>query len=696
MGFSDAVQWWGEWQLRILVLGSLFLQYFLFFTAGLRKRRIPPWLRFLIWLAYLGSDAIAIYALATLLSNQRKREWKSTASKSADLEALWAPVMLLHLGGRDGITAFSIEDNELWKRHVLVAASQIAVAIYVFRKSLPMEIRLFEATILTFVPGILKCLEKPWALNRASFYSVANTSGSEVSGASSKDFNAANMKGNYSLDSYVKDAVKYHKGDHQDGDDIPYVIQSPYKLFVDLSYSYEVRLNNLKYMAGKKDHLNEVLYSRLFKTFKRFYTKKHVYKDTIRGYVVRAVTVVMTFAAIGLFHRSQREAYSNTDVNVTYVLLCCTASLEFISAWLKPCHPCFLWMTGLSWPDDVAQYNVIWYLASRRKKYDLLRWLASLMGFKDRLDRLRRMEPCKGEGITERIHDHVITNGWKKAITNAFTYRKFNDNRGQLTLETYLPKRKQTTQDQNYFLQTEAIRRSIRRPFDESVLLWHLATDFCFYKKKDDTSPAPTEAATQSRKISNYLAYLLFVHPEMLMPGARRGLFKAAYIELKAMLDGSPPQGSNEEAEELARRIVCEMEKTASTTREGTHFVHQAWELAQALISLGQKKGEETMWDVVQGVWVEMLCFSAGRCRGYLHAASLGKGGEYLSCVWLLLWYMGMETFALRLQRTGLNEEGDMSAAVLAEPPAKPDNKSVPLAEAQAPGDATTGADNNV
>jgi len=52
------------------------------------------------------------------------------------------------------------------------------------------------------------------------------------------------------------------------------------------------------------------------------------------------------------------------------------------------------------------------------------------------------------------------------------------------------------------------------------------------------------------------------------------------------------------------------------------------------------------MWRVIQGVWVEMLCFSAGRCRGYLHAKSLGKGGEYLSYVWLLLAYMGMETLA--------------------------------------------------
>ncbi|KAM3406315.1 hypothetical protein ACQJBY_000415 [Aegilops geniculata] len=125
MGFSEVVQWWDEWQLRLLVLGSLFLQYFLFVAAGMRKRCIPSWFRFFIWLAYLGSDALAIYALATLFNSHRKQEWTSTRRGSSSLEALWAPVLLVHLGGQDGITAYNIEDNELWRRHVLTAVSQV-------------------------------------------------------------------------------------------------------------------------------------------------------------------------------------------------------------------------------------------------------------------------------------------------------------------------------------------------------------------------------------------------------------------------------------------------------------------------------------------------------------------------------------------------------------------------------------------
>ncbi|TVU01872.1 hypothetical protein EJB05_52660, partial [Eragrostis curvula] len=92
-----------EWQLRILVLGSL-----------------PS-------CTYLGSDALAIYALATLFNRQKKQD--GTADGSQALEVMWAPILLIHLAGQDAITAYNIEDNELWRRHIVTAISQVTVAI---------------------------------------------------------------------------------------------------------------------------------------------------------------------------------------------------------------------------------------------------------------------------------------------------------------------------------------------------------------------------------------------------------------------------------------------------------------------------------------------------------------------------------------------------------------------------------------
>jgi hypothetical protein len=159
----------------------------------------------------------------------------------------------------------------------------------------------------------------------------------------------------------------------------------------------------------------------------------------------------------------------------------------------------------------------------------------------------------------------------------------------------------------------------------------------------------------------------------MLLPGTRRNLFTTAYDELKVILRDNEPAIVKEEG--LMQRVISTMQdrsKKASEEELETSFeekskggskgsfIEDAWALAQGLLDLGDDK----MWEVIQGVWVEMLCFSASRCRGYLHAKALSSGGEFLSYVWLLMSYMGMETFTERLQREELpsRREGNSSA----------------------------------
>jgi hypothetical protein len=141
MDFSSAVQWWEEWQLRILVLSSLAIQFYLAWFARGRKYLIGPVYRFSIWLSYLGADAVAIYALATLFNRQRKAKCSSSADVDlADIgrrtiEVLWTPILLMHLGGQVTISAYNIEDNELWTRHVVTAVSQVRTSQLKFSRT---------------------------------------------------------------------------------------------------------------------------------------------------------------------------------------------------------------------------------------------------------------------------------------------------------------------------------------------------------------------------------------------------------------------------------------------------------------------------------------------------------------------------------------------------------------------------------
>uniref|UniRef100_A0A8I6YYA6 DUF4220 domain-containing protein n=1 Tax=Hordeum vulgare subsp. vulgare TaxID=112509 RepID=A0A8I6YYA6_HORVV len=749
MGLSSAVDWWEEWQMRILVLGSLCVQFLLLCSAPFRKYAIPSWYRSIVWLAYLGGDAIAIYGLATLFNRQRRQDSGSANSSTSILEVVWAPVLLMHLGGQDHITAYNIEDNELWTRHLLTAVSQITVAVYVFSKSWKGgDKRLLQAAIVLFVPGILKCIEKPWTLKNASINSLVSSSDPQLMTAAGKSI---------SLEEYVEGAIAFAQDDHvpqaqgearaddleanqhlqahaEDHSDDPKPnhapkiehklstlgdmqqidqdiintrlrellnldqhinIRHPSHLFVDIASSFSDRLcvlNAFRTHYGEKAY--ELLQVGLFSMYDLFYTKQTMLSlpsGPIRhpwlllcGYFLRIACLTLPYAAIGLFHSSHREAYNGHDVKVTYALFCCTAMLETYSIYAKMILILKLAASELSTEKScvsVSQYSLIGFFA-RNIRHTIKMCVLSFVQCKDFLDQRWCMKPCKSSiALTELVLEYV-KKGWKDQITDVESYWKFIDHRGEWTLQN------KCEQDLIW---------SLRRPFDESVILWHIATDFCFFRCK----AYPHERA---REMSNYLTYLLFVKPEMLLPGTRCNLFKTANDELeaivkqvkgdklslKAILKGDKPsqdilkgsksfiqfltgeKASQDEVEKGLMEIIFakmkEREEVASCTElpldadknpaaEG--LINNAWKISEALLAIDD---ESKMWNVIEGVWVEMLCFSASRCRGYLHAKSLGSGGELLTYIWLLLSHMGMETLPERLQRTELStEEGNAS-----------------------------------
>ncbi|KAG0519677.1 hypothetical protein BDA96_08G007700 [Sorghum bicolor] len=90
-------------------------------------------------------------------------------------------------------------------------------------------------------------------------------------------------------------------------------------------------------------------------------------------------------------------------------------------------------------------------------------------------------------------------------------------------------------------------------------------------------------------------------------------------ILISTMLKLNKPKQAVSEEELKEGRIHIEETKRGYNNKG--NFTGDAWILAQRLLDMG----EEMMWEEIQRVWVEMLCFSASRCRGYLHAKALGK-----------------------------------------------------------------------
>ncbi|CAL9241754.1 unnamed protein product [Arabidopsis halleri] len=100
-----------KWNIRGLVILSLLFQTSLIFLAPMRKRTSKKFLAAFLWTAYLLADWTANYAVSQITKNQGKEPEPDDPPKNKKLLALWAPFLLLHLGGPDTITALALEDN---------------------------------------------------------------------------------------------------------------------------------------------------------------------------------------------------------------------------------------------------------------------------------------------------------------------------------------------------------------------------------------------------------------------------------------------------------------------------------------------------------------------------------------------------------------------------------------------------------
>ncbi|KAM0916791.1 hypothetical protein ACQ4PT_009954 [Festuca glaucescens] len=620
MSLSSAVLWWDEWQLRILVLASCFIQYALFFSLWMRRAPSLRRLRVLLWIAYIGGDAVAIYALATLFNRHKETQ----DGESSALEVLCAPVLLIHLGGQMTISAYSLKDNELWKRHTITLVSQVTVALYIFCKWWSGENMLLAAAILLFLIGILKFAQKPWALRASSFNSLE---------ASSVVFllpEAQAKEGIHSVEEYVQEAkqcVLETKVDSQQVD----ITDSDY-MFVNLSAPYSFRIAQLRSFLKLEDmRAYYALQGCLGVTFDNMYTKNESIRILPSIGVIVFLIPFLALASTVMFTTSHKDGQNEKDIMVTYILFGCTTMLQFFLPVMAislniPCLERFLDKYNEGWHDMASQCNLISFCV-RNKEPTFMMKLATFNFLREFINKYWYIQhvPVAFQ-VTGVVRQHV-KHGWKKYICDAASYRRFNELRGQWALRRH-----------------HQLGWSLKKPFDESVLIWHIATDLCFYHMNTSPQCRQGEGTQRSREISNYMVYLLLIRPEMLMPDTRSDLFTS--VSNKILGNSKGPF----DTEEMIAQAILDMPMLPTPSV----LVSNASKLAKALMELSDEKER---WTVIEGVWVEMLCNSASRCRGYLHAKSLGEGGECLTTICLLLAEMGMETLADRHQRSEPPEE---------------------------------------
>ncbi|MBA0584224.1 hypothetical protein Gorai_015048 [Gossypium raimondii] len=380
------------------------LQSFLTLVAPFRRSTRDRGLLVIIWCAYLIADATASFAIG-LISNNVSSPCDSSRKEEDDLLAFWAPFLLLHLGCPDPITAFSLEDNELWQRHMLSLILQAVASLYVFFQSLSHN-KLELPTFLMFIAGIIKYSERIWALYRASTDSFRKYLLQDKDPG--PDYALLMDKFACMRDGHLPTKTITVEQTEKEGKDVKLgklsdleVLHYAYHFFetfkglvVDLVFSRHARKESRDFFKVKEpEDARRVIEIELNFLYGVFYTKMMIMHSSV-GYVFRIIACGSILAALALFHfHTNQSKYEPFNVKITYSLLLGALALEFVaflmlffSDWTfaSPVHPA-LKPLALIYRFCLALTNSSWYLIPENEIQVLgtplfRRWSGSVSG----------------------------------------------------------------------------------------------------------------------------------------------------------------------------------------------------------------------------------------------------------------------------------------------------------------------------
>lgn len=746
---------WDRWNIQAAVLASLAFQIILISSASSRKRTKDNFKIFMIWSMYLLADYVATFAIGLINNDARgppitaadgeiaavgevaggQESSCSGGQQVKHIAAFWAPFLLLHLGGPDTITAFSIEDNELWHRHMLTLMVQvIAVLLVFYRYHILADNPFLIPTLLISLAGFIKYVERTCSLNFASLKNMKKS----MRKKNNPDYHGSDdaqveKEGNINIKLTDMEVVEHG--------------YKFYKIFrglvVDHTFSSSECDNSKSFFSKLNDSdAFRVMEVELNFIYDAMFTKMIAVQGRILAYMIRvACTLLIVAATAVFFFIHPKNKLHHLDLKVSYSLLAGAIILDaialtelFFSEWtvalilckkkwikkwegLKQCTEwinkvCKLISFRKRWSGEIHQYSLINYSLNKRKEW--VNGILDCFGLKEKVD------SCL-YSVTEPVTDKLrklIFDEVKRKATQATQTRVANDiflSRGEWALLDYSC--------------GPTIMATVGQDveFDQSVLIWHIATEICYFTLEKDND----DDREICRFMSEYLVYLLVMEQnftsslagiletrfedtceeasnvfgrretpfrkhgdddEEVTKGIRSKLIECIQVCLKTAWDSAKEDimyiaklkwffnknGTDrkmtewekwrKEKEFKKRKNACEFLGNDSphmnqlsdgdVKKDGSKSVLlDALILAKGLQELcstdkGIRKDEEDpvmkkyskkeVWEMVGRVWVELLSYAAGHCRGDAHAQQVAKGGELLTFVWLLMAHFGV------------------------------------------------------
>ncbi|XP_058770144.1 uncharacterized protein LOC131643830 [Vicia villosa] len=640
------------------------------------------------WLTYLSADWIANFALGMLSQDSKILE----IDPNFIIMAIWAPFLLVHLGGPDTITAYSLEDNELWPRHMLGLLYQLAFAVYVVYRSWNGS-PLNYVAVLIIVAGIIKYGERSWSLwsgssigfresilplpdpgpNYAKFmddYTAKKDEGYHVTLDEINETTTPSVFDHNSQEETripnpnIPDARALHDGFK--------FYKIPECLFADLILSFQDHKSSqifFQNIDGK--HAFQVIAVELGLMYDMHYTKAVITYSKC-GIFLKSVSFFCTLSAMISFSclkdknshhlhmkgsKPTNYKYINYDHIITFLLFTGAIFLEIYAVivllsssramfWFSNhnnrsanlLHKTISWFQSFlklshtaTWSNLMPQFNLIRFCLKDEpvKCINLQKFLCIYKFFEKSY--YRKTQEVRPE-LKKLIFDQLMEKS--REATDIRACKKLCAQKGDRVLD-------------KWNCHVHVINQSIREvEFDQSILLWHIATNLCYYS--DGEPQTLNRVALQSREksqmLSEYMLYLLVICPSLLPNGIGQIRFEDTCAEMDELLKERKYVKERSEVCKMILRVNTDIPPSEVKGDRSKSVLFDACRLAKSLQSLETEKNwpKERKWEMISHVWVEMLCHAASQCRGFHHAKQLSQGGELLTHVWLLMAHLGI------------------------------------------------------
>lgn len=622
---------WDEWGVELLVTVScgMHMVLTLFGSSRRRMKGHQSLVRFIIWSAYLLSS----YVVTVIMGKLTLIHINGSAEDNTDseLKGFLAPLLLVQLGSRDDITAYSIEDDRLGIRQFPNLLAQLSAVLWILFRSWNYSLvsYLYFPCLLA---GVIKSGENAWALYTALSGSSGVTNDELIEQEASIPEIAKHMKG---LPANIPNLEMIVKAYYRILWLKPHIENWIYRPLLCPSLADQL---SLPHNSSAQD-IFKISDLELGFMYDVLYTKAPLVY-TRMGFVLRLITSLSLVSCSVVFAFWFADAFVYyINAGFVLVVLGVIITLEayqiyvlFFSDWAivkmsnhseNPTVKRLLSFLAprssrwKRWSNTMGQFSLIRYCLD----YDHL-YFSRILKFQ-RLDvEVRKFFCTTSVVIREELKE--MLNRERKELDEVRASKPITT-RGEWALSRY-----------GITANHDLLKRSVEgTEFDKSIIVWHLATEICYHSLIENQHL--NQKITLGRHLSSYMMYLLATRPQMLsITSTSEVVFEDARKQIMAFLTRESLVTDVKTAcSQLLKPDVTERvfkgEKQTTVT-QNWYPLADAKRMSEDLLRMG-----DSIWEVICSVWVEMLCFAATNCRAEYHSEQLRRGGEIATHVWLML-----------------------------------------------------------